>query len=663
MLTDKMGCGGAQTHIISLSETLVKRGQSVTLVSSGGEGGALTRIKGVKHLRLPLNSHRPADIIACCGVLSALAVGGRFDLLHAHARVPALVGRVVRGLTGICCVCTAHARFSADGIKGRLSYWGHNGTMAVSEDLKQYLVDEYGLMPENIEVIPNGIDMKRFSPVRKKGPSGQAYHIVFLSRLDADCSSGAHLLCDIAPQLSRYYGRCLITIGGGGSELQALRRRAQEINKRLRYDCIRLRGHISDTATLFRDADVLVGVGRAAIEAAACGAGVIICGDEGYMGALTSKNFSMAAATNFCARGMPTATRKELFDALCAHTPPIPRELLGKYDITNTARQTAAFYKKAVAQAKHGDTVLLCGYYGFDNLGDNALLRAAIKRAEAEFSGAKAVALTRRGRRDEKRFCLRCIGRKNLFALLPELIRAKYFVLGGGTLLQDKSSFRSLVYYCGILQLAAFFGAEPRIWGGGIGELSNRASVALAASALSRCKYCGMRDKVSLRIARQLLSKKGKSTRLCLEEDLAEQYYVAEKNAAATSRINFLLSGAFAGRVPKSFFVVAPKGNENVSELWAFVNRLARGGRTPLFVVMHKSVDTKICRQMQKRFGGGLLENICFSDLVAISRGAECVCSMRFHALVAARISGVPTYGFGEERKIREFVRLSSFAQ
>ena len=62
-----------------------------------------------------------------------------------------------------------------------------------------------------------------------------AHKIIFMSRLDEDCSLGAHLLCDIAPALARKLGKIEIFIIGGGAEYKKILKCAKRINRDFEY--------------------------------------------------------------------------------------------------------------------------------------------------------------------------------------------------------------------------------------------------------------------------------------------------------------------------------------------------------------------------------------------------------------------------------------------
>ena len=146
MTTGGMGIGGAETHIFELSKELASRGMEVTVASGGGVYADELKEYGVKHVEIPFDSRSPADILSSYRKTDNLLSGDSFDLVHAHARIPAMICSRAARKHRIPFLTTAHLDFKVDPITRRLSRWGDE-TVAVSDDIKDYLVREYRLSP------------------------------------------------------------------------------------------------------------------------------------------------------------------------------------------------------------------------------------------------------------------------------------------------------------------------------------------------------------------------------------------------------------------------------------------------------------------------------------------------------------------------------------
>jgi polysaccharide pyruvyl transferase CsaB len=583
---------------------------------------------------------------------------GKFDIIHSHSRLASLLASIIAKKYCVPFVTTAHARFKLSGFYKRFSRWGEM-PIAVSEDLLQYLCDGYDIAPERVNVIPNGVDSKHFCPSacawRKK-------NILFLSRLDSDCSIGARLLCHIAPRIAKIDPEVRIIIGGAGSELRDLQFLAEQANEQIGYECVSCVGAVRDTAAFFRSGDIFVGVSRAAIEAGMCGLSVVLCGDEGYLGRLHPHNFLSALSCNFCARGegVPEEDRlfedlysllrenKEILEAERANI----RELFEKYCSARAcAEATERHYFSLIEPMRKRGGSLLCGYYGYSNMGDDALLLSSIERARREFSDDPIRALTRGGRRDSKKFGIKCARRYSIFDVPREVLACKRLIFGGGTLLQSGTSRRSLMYYCSIIFFAHACGKKIYLWGNGIGDVKGRASRSLCRLALARCSFVEMRDLRSFAIARHIVGERAR-----LDRDLCERARIFDSRE---ERIDFLLKRMF-GTDPERFVIAVFKGGASGEERLAAAKKLItliKMGVRIGIVVMYEREDGKISDEMSELLGKNILRGICFSDLCGLLKRAEGVYSMRLHALVAAKIAGCEMNPLSEENKIASYCR------
>ena len=661
LLTNAMDMGGAETHVLTLARALCARGHGVVVGSAGGRMVDALRACGVRHVCLPLNSLRPDRLLVAYRRLSRLLAHESFEVVHAHARIPAFLVSLLTKKRGICLVTTAHADFSTAWPRTHLSRWG-SATVAVSEDLEQRLCEQYGLDSSQITVIRNGIDLSHFSPAANPKEEG-TLHIVCMSRLDEDCAAAARLLCRIAPRLHREIEGLVITIVGGGGAYAEIAQRAAEVRRTSGVTLV-VTGRVDDPRPLLCSCDVFVGVSRAALEAMACGCCVILGGDEGFFGHVTEENVFVAARENFCARGYVKMDEERLMRAIrevcamgaaarCTEGNALRDYVAREQSVQGMVDAT----EKVYAQAKQrlctaGNEVLLCGYYGYGNLGDDALLRASVRRAQETFPGCGIVALTHGGSRDAWKFGISCIRRNRPLAVMRAIRHAKVVVFGGGTLLQDVTSRRSLRYYTFLLRYAKRRGVPCELWANGIGMLTRRGSERCVFRALMACRYVSLRDERSFHIAERMM--RTSPSKPVREEDLA-----IKTPSSSPSRVSYLWD-RFGRPKNKGAIGVALKGGAPRGVLRAmkrWLCGLCAEGYTLYFVSMYPREDDALTDALCKELGGVRLRGVGAGDLVGLFGGCEAVCSMRLHALVFAAVAGTPFVGFGTDEKIEGFCR------
>ncbi len=652
MAVSSLDIGGAETHICDLASELFRMGEDVTVVSSGGANADRLSRLGVIHRNIPLDSHSPLKLVKAYLSLSALVKKENFDIIHAHSRIAAFICQGVARRKRIPFVTTVHAAFSLSPIKKYMTRWGYF-VSAVSRDLAIYLRENYSVMPERIRIIPNGVDTRRFCPCREKRSETR---VVFMSRLDGDCSLGAECLCDIAPLLAERCNGIIIELIGGGSEFRRLSLYAREKNLRLGYECIRLHGCLSAPEDALRGADVFVGVSRAALEAMACGVPVILCGNEGFYGAIDEKNFRDASESNFCGRGKMKVSGELLFIAISQilsmreeereeRGMALRRSVIAFHSKESMAKRTLELYKYAVKNIslEVGD-VCLCGYYGFGNLGDDTLLRMGIRRAR-ELGYKRISALTERPKWDRYSFHAVCRSRKNIFSVVWTIAKSRVLIFGGGTLIQERTSLRSLLYYCALGEIARFFSVSVELWGNGIGEVRSPLGRFFTKRFLLNAARVGARDQASLEIAEKFGAGGGRCVR--------------ENDLAVSSGVVF---GIWRQRLLQicgdGYTVVCPKGGCSEKEYSRFASLISEMGRGRIVILAaYPREDRKISLKLCREKNGVYLEGISGEELAALLSGAAACVSMRLHPLIFASLSGIPYFGIGDDIKIREFCR------
>ena len=145
--------------------------------------------------------------------------------------------------------------------------------------------------------------------------------------------------------------------------------------------------------------------------------------------------------------------------------------------------------------------LLLCGYYGEHNLGDDALLEVLL----AQLGADAAVVVTAHDQPlVQQRFGVATVDRRSLRAVLAALGQCRGLVLGGGSLLQDATSFKSLVYYGALIVAARLQGKPVVLWGQGLGPLRRRRSRLLVRGLLPLMSAVRWRDQASAQLAAAL---------------------------------------------------------------------------------------------------------------------------------------------------------------
>lgn len=139
--------------------------------------------------------------------------------------------------------------------------------------------------------------------------------------------------------------------------------------------------------------------------------------------------------------------------------------------------------------------VLLCGYYGMGNLGDELLAAATIQLLKNCGLEEREIAmLSGEPKKSAERHRVYPIDRWSRRDVVRALRHSETLLLGGGGIFQDSSSFRSPWYYWTVVRLAKLCGCKTWAVGQSIGPLSRRINRLLAQDAFRSCEIVSVRD-------------------------------------------------------------------------------------------------------------------------------------------------------------------------
>lgn len=130
---------------------------------------------------------------------------------------------------------------------------------------------------------------------------------------------------------------------------------------------------------------------------------------------------------------------------------------------------------------------VICGAYGMDNAGDDAVLAAMVDELRRIDRDLPITVLSRAPKKTAERFGVAAIHPMRPLRWLAAMRRACLFISGGGSLLQDVTSRRSLFYYLAAIRLARRAGCRVMLFGCGIGPLRTEASRRRTAGTLRAC--------------------------------------------------------------------------------------------------------------------------------------------------------------------------------
>lgn len=315
--------------------------------------------------------------------------------------------------------------------------------------------------------------------------------------------------------------------------------------------------------------------------------------------------------------------------------------------------------KRAAGARRRG--ICIGGYAGCGNLGDDAILQGYLLGLREQKDPRPIVVLSGSPRRDSRRFGVRCISRRNPFAILAAFLRCEEFLCGGGSLLQNATGNLSLFYYLFLIRVAHALGCRPSLLAAGIGPIHGERQWARLRSALRLCERVEVRDADSHRL---LLNLGVERHRLKQVADPAQAL-----PTPPPERLAFLLSENGISSSTDYFCAILrptdPDFPLSPLKLSASIRAFSeRCDLLPVFLVFDPRLDSRLTQQICTRTGGKIIRLREVSDALAILSGAKLTVAMRFHALLLSSSVGTPALGIShsvDEQKIESLCRSASF--
>lgn len=140
---------------------------------------------------------------------------------------------------------------------------------------------------------------------------------------------------------------------------------------------------------------------------------------------------------------------------------------------------------------------VICGYYGQGNGGDEALLVSLLQMLPSQI---QPIVLSANPQQTYKRYGVESCHNRSAFAILKAFKTSDLFIWGGGSLMQDVTSWTSPIYYAALMALAQQKGLKTIAWAQGIGPLQRPFTRWLTHQVLSGCTAVSVRDRASAKL-------------------------------------------------------------------------------------------------------------------------------------------------------------------
>ena len=299
--------------------------------------------------------------------------------------------------------------------------------------------------------------------------------------------------------------------------------------------------------------------------------------------------------------------------------------------------------------------VMISGYYGFKNSGDDAILLAIIDNLRKIKKDVRIVVLSKSPEDTATNYGVDSINRFNLFKVISTMKKTKLFLNGGGTLITDITSTRSLVYYLATIYLAKLNGLKVMLYANGIGPISRGFNRHFTAKILNLVDVITLREEAS---GLELESLGVKKPDILVTADPALGLAPAD-----SAEIEKLLSkeGISADNPLIGFFIRKWAGYDEYSYIIAqaadYIEE--RYNAKSVFIPLHFPSDLSVAEDIASKMKHApfILRGRYGVDVtLGVMKRLDLVFGMRLHALIYSVSLSIPVIGLIYDPKVQGFL-------
>ena len=671
--------GGAKTHVHSLLKGLSREIDVSMVCFTEGPFAQEARDMGIDVEVIP--GH---NILRVLKVLKAKILDGHYEIIHCHGARGNLMGSLLKRSTGLPVVSTVHSDYKLDYLGrplSRLTYGNLNAValrrmdylIGVSDATVDMLIDR-GFRPDRIFPIYNGLDfsdhpaaMSREEFFRQVGLDADENCVV------AGIAARLNPVKDM-PTLIRGFAKAhaqcpnlRLVIAGDGEQREELGTLARDLGVEKE---VCFAGWLTDVDTFYHSIDIntltslsetfpyaLTEGARAALPTIASNVGgVPYLIDHGVTGLLFPAGDSDMLAKHLIQLCRSAELRRHLGKQLY--------EVAKRdFSIDSTIRRQLEIYRtvlRRVARPKKGrDGVLICGAYGRGNAGDDAILEAIVAEMRQLDPDIPVWVLSRSPKNTRRTYRVNAIYTFNAPSFLRRMGRVNLYINGGGSLMQDVTSRRSLWFYLFTISSAKNFGCKVMMYGCGIGPIHFPENRRRAARVMNnKVDVITLRDQHSLTELKDM-GVTGPQVILAADPTVILP-------ASPPEAVNALLESE--GLDPEARYIgftVRPwTGFQDKAPAFAAAADYAweRYRLIPLFLPIEARLDIPAAEQVTALVKSApchvMPECKSSAHTIGLFSRMDIVLSMRLHALVFAAGHSVPLVGVVYDQKVSSFLDL-----
>ena len=668
--------GGAKTHVLSLLAGLNKTETVHLICFTNGPFADEARQLGI-----------PTTVIADSSLLRtgkrilAMIRHDGYQVIHCHGARANMMGMLLRKKAGVPVISTIHSDYRLDYL-GRpmaaLTYGNINkialrrfdAWVGVSAGMTNLLISR-GFDPQRVYTLYNGVDFSRQPEIvprdaylKSIGLSVEEDTVVFGIAARINPVKDMTTLIRAFAATVEECPNIRLVIAGDGEQEAEIRALARELCP---SGTVCFAGWVQQIDSFYNalDVNVLTSLSETFPYALTEGArmhcatiasrvgGVPYLIDDGFNGLL----FEPRDVAKLTSHMVYFARHRE---ERLAMGEKLYEKARRDFSLEAMVSKQESIYETIIRRAKRPaglrDGVVICGAYGKGNSGDNAILNAIVEQLHHIDPDLPITALSRDPM--ETKLCagIDAVYTFSVFKIGRLLRRTKLYISGGGTLMQDATSTRSLLYYLFSIRQAHRCGCKVMLYGCGVGPISKERNQKRTAKVLNRyVNTISVRDRYSIDTLEQLGVTEPE---IHLNADPA---LLIDPPDTDELRSYLRRSGLVEG---KSYVMIALRPwdgfTEKIGAFAAAAEYLHREyGLIPLLYAMEPARDEAAVKAVAEKIHCPhlvLSAGTNGAEILALVRRMSLVISMRLHTLIFASGQGVPVVGIVYDPKVSGFL-------
>ena len=300
--------------------------------------------------------------------------------------------------------------------------------------------------------------------------------------------------------------------------------------------------------------------------------------------------------------------------------------------------------------------ILISGYYGFDNIGDESILRTLITSLREKIPDCSLTVLSHNPASTREKYGVEAVERMSPGAILRAVRQCDMLISGGGSLLQDVTSSKSIHYYLFIIRLAKLLGKKVFIYSQGIGPIDHAFNRRATARALKKADGIVVRDERSAKLLEQIGLPQ---ERIVITADPV----IRMKRPDRTVGREILARAGIKkdGRLTVGWAIREKNRNSTfVREITECIRWLRENyDAESVLIPFHYEEDREVCSVIAERTNGAakcLSEKYLSEDMLSIIGNMDVLVGVRLHSMIYAAIMGVPIIGVSYDPKCTAFL-------